>query len=129
MSDNTESLFDRIGGQDTVNQLVDHFYSRVLADAELRPFFDGTSVEKLTHMQKEFFAAALDGPMTVTDPDLAGIHEGLGITRRHVTSFVNHLIAVLDEIHAISRRDAMDIVYRIATYSDEVIGDSGGADG
>ena len=102
---------------------------RVLADPELRPFFENTSLDKLMLMQKEFFAAALDGPMGTGDPDLAKIHQGMGIGRKHVTLFVNHLISVLDERHAINRRDAMDIVFRIATFSDQVMGESGGADG
>ncbi len=53
----------------------------------------------------------------------------MGIGRKHVTLFVNHRISVLDERQAINRRDAMDIVFRIATYSDQVLGESGGADG
>lgn len=129
MSNSSDSLFDRVGGADAVAAMVDEFYARVLADPELRPFFGNASVERLKKMQKEFFAAAMDGPMTTGDADLAKIHQGLGITRRQVTQFVDHLISVLDERHTISRRDAMDVVYRIATFSDQVIGESGGADG
>lgn len=129
MPESLETLFDRIGGQPAVNDMVDEFYGRVLADPELRPFFDETSVDKLKHMQTEFFAAALDGPMSAGDRDLAKVHQGRGITRAHVTRFVDHLISVLDERNAITRRDAMDIVFRIATYSDQVIGECGGADG
>lgn len=129
MSESTETLFDRVGGTAGIGDMVDEFYGLVMADRDLRPFFENTSLDKLKHMQKEFFAAALDGPMTMGDPDLARVHQGLGITRKEVTRFVNHLITVLDNRHSIERRDAMDIVFRIATYTDEVIGDSGGADG
>ena len=129
MSEDTKSVFERIGGQAAVNDMVDEFYGRVLADPELRPFFDNTSVDKLKSMQTEFFAAALDGPMSAGDRDLTKAHHDRGITRTHVTKFVDHLISVLDERHAITRRDAMDIVFRIATYTDQVIGEAGGADG
>lgn len=129
MPEEPETLFHRIGGTAAVNGMVDEFYTRVLSDPELRPFFSETSVEKLKSMQAEFFAAALDGPMSAGDRDLTKAHQGRGITRTHVTKFVDHLISVLDERHAITRRDAMDIVFRVATYSDQVIGESGGADG
>jgi len=123
------TLFDRIGGADTVREMVDSFYSRVLADSSLRPFFENASIDQLKTMQSEFFAMALDGPSRTSDFDLAKIHQGKGIRREHVTRFADHLIAVLDDRNSIDRRDAMDIVFRIATYTDQVIGDSGGADG
>jgi len=129
MSEDQQTLFDRVGGEAGVSEMISQFYAQVLADAELRPFFEDTSVEQLKHMQQDFFGAALDGPMTTGGTDLAKIHQGLGITRHHLTLFVNHLISVLDARQAINRRDAMDIVFRIATYSDQVIGESGGADG
>lgn len=129
MSNIPETLFERVGGAEVVGEMVQQFYARVLADPQLRPFFENTSLDKLVHMQQEFFAAALDGPMGTGDPDLAKIHQGMAIGRKHITLFVNHLISVLDERQAINRRDAMDIVFRIATYSDQVMGEAGGADG
>ena len=129
MSNTPDTLFERVGGAEGIGEMVHQFYAEVLTDPELRPFFKNTSLDKLVHMQKEFFAAALDGPMATGDPDLARIHHGMGIGRKHITLFVNHLISVLDERQAINRRDAMDIVFRIATFSDQVMGESGGADG
>ena len=127
MSETT--LYERIGGETVIDGMVDDFYMRVLGDSELRPFFDGVSMERLRRMQKEFFAAALDGPMDSTDRDLEKAHHGLGITRHHVTRFVSHLIAVLDARDAISRKDAMDIIFQIAILADDVTGDAGGVDG
>lgn len=129
MSSPEPTLYERVGGANAVDEMIDSFYLRVLADSELRPFFDGVSLERLRRMQKEFFAAALDGPVGSTDQDLAAAHHGLGITRPHVTRFVRHLIGVLDARELISRQDAMEIIYRVATYADEVVGDPGGADG
>jgi len=129
MSDSDLTLYDSIGGADAVADMIDAFYIRVLADAELRPFFDGVSLDRLQKMQREFFAAALDGPVRSSDRELAEAHHGLEITREHVTRFVRHLIGVLDSRELISRKDAMEIVFRIATYADEVCGHAGGTDG
>lgn len=123
------TLYERVGGPNAVNEMIDAFYLRVLADPELRPFFDGVSLDRLRRMQKEFFAAALDGPVGSTDQSLAAAHQGLGITRPHVTRFVRHLISVLDARELISRQDAMEIIYRVATYADDIVGDPGGTGG
>ncbi len=129
MTTHTNILFDRIGGAEVVDEIVELLYTRILADPELSPFFEATSLSKLKRMQKEFISAALGGPMTVSDIDLARIHQDRGITRNHVTRFVNHLIAVLESLRFISGPDAMEIIGRIATYSDQVIGSAGGVDG
>ena len=125
MSETPESLYDRIGGAETVSRLIDAFYARVLNDPELRPFFENTSVERLTEMQKEFFSAALDGPVHHSDLDLAHVHHGRGIERSHFTRYVNHLIGVLEEADVISKRDAMEVVHRISTFVYEITGRAG----
>lgn len=129
MNNSNETLYDRIGGSTVVGELIDDLYARILSDEVLSPFFARSSVDRIRRIQREFIGAALDGPMTVSDPDLTRIHRGLGVKREHVTRFVEHLIAVLDSRHQISRADAMNIVARVATYSDQVTGMTGGTDG
>ena len=129
MSDDQDTLYSRIGGDTAIVSLLDKFYGRVLNDPDLREFFVNSSIEQLKTMQKEFFAAALDGPVKYAGNDLSHIHQGRGIQAKHFRRFVNHLISVLEEEHLVSRRDAMDIVFRIATYFEQIIGDAGGVDG
>jgi len=129
MAEAETTLYKRIGGADAVGDMVDAFYIRVLADSELRPFFDGVELDQLQKMQREFFAAALDGPMRSSDRDLADVHYGMEISRQHITRFVRHLISVLESRELITRKDAMEIIFRIATYADEVCGNAGGTDG
>lgn len=123
------TLYERIGGEAAVAEMLDAFYARVLNDSDLRPFFAETSVEHLKKMQREFFAAALDGPVTSTDRDIATVHQGRGIQRSHVTRFAHHLIETLKERESVDSGDAMQIIFRIATYSDHVIDAPGGEDG
>ena len=67
----------------------------------------GTSGYQLKRMQTEFFAAALDGPVITSDIEIARIHHRMGITRKPLTRFVNHLIAELDERSYIKPRDGI----------------------
>ncbi len=62
------ALFDRVGGEQGVRNLVRSFYDRVLRDPELAPFFEDASIDRLYSMQYEFFAAALGGPVKRTPP-------------------------------------------------------------
>ena len=122
MLKNNLSLFDRIGGEQMIADVVDDFYDRVLADTELKPFFKNTSMDKLRCMQREFFSAALDGPITYTGKSLSHVHHGRGITKHHFTLFVNHLLDTL-RYYGINDQDVTDIISRINTYADEITGD------
>ena len=39
MNEKQQTLFERVGGEQAINDLIHEFYDRVLADLELKPFF------------------------------------------------------------------------------------------
>ena len=123
MPEKQPTLFERVGGEPAIAELIHEFYDRVVADPELKPFFKNTSMGKLRRMQRQFFSAALDGPITYTGRPLGYVHHGRGITRHHFALYVGHLIQVL-EGRKINDQDVQDIISRINTYADEITGDA-----
>jgi len=119
-----ESLYDRVGGDPAISELLREVYERVLADPELRPFFAETSMDRLRKMQREFFSAALDGPIRYSGASLAAIHFGRGIEPRHLGLFVEHLLSTLLS-RGTDEQDAFDIISRINTYATEIVGEVG----
>lgn len=117
----TASLYERLGGEGAIAALVDAFYERVLADPLLSPFFAGIEEGRLRRMQREFFAAALGGPIGYSGRPLRAIHAPLGIRTRHLARFLDHLTATLAD-REISERDSYDIYTRIHLYADEITG-------
>jgi hemoglobin len=115
------TLFDRVGGEAGVKNLVRSFYDRVLKDSELAPFFEDASIERLYRMQYEFFAAALGGPVTYSGISVHQAHFGLGIEKNHFCRFVNHLIDTLKAFQ-LSEQDIHALISRVNTYADEVTG-------
>jgi hemoglobin len=77
-------------------------------------------------MQREFFSAALDGPITYSGRPLSHVHHGRGITKHHFSLYVGHLIDTLQD-QGINDQDAQEIIGRINTYADEITGDVGSA--
>jgi hemoglobin len=118
---NQLALFDRIGGEQGVKNLVRAFYDRVLKDAELAPFFEDASIERLYAMQYEFFAAALDGPVKYSGLTIHRAHFGRGIEKEHFARFVNHLIDTL-QAWQLSEHEIQMLIGRVNTYADEVTG-------
>ncbi len=126
MSEKEQTLFERVGGEQAISGLINEFYDRVIADPELKPFFSQSSMGKLRRMQREFFSAALDGPITYTGRPLSYVHHGRGINKHHFALYVGHLIDTLQD-HGINEHDVNDIIDRINTYANEITGELGSA--
>jgi hemoglobin len=119
----TTSLYERIGGEVGITNLIDAFYDRIIDDDSLRPFFEHSSVETIRRMQREFFAAAVGGPIVYTGRSLREVHTGRGITKQNFARFIEHLMDTLKE-HDVSEKDHYDIISRLNTYVDEITGDT-----
>jgi hemoglobin len=123
MMDKQPTLFERVGGDQTIAELIEQFYDRVVADPELKSFFRNVSMVKIHRMQREFFSAALDGPSNYTGRPLGHVHHGMGITKHHFSLYVGHLIDALQNF-SLKEQDVQDIISRISTYANEITGDT-----
>ena len=94
--DESESLFERLGGASGVADIVHDMYQRVLDEPELAPFFANTSMDRLRRMQFQFIASALDGPIEYAGAELNMIHRGRGITAHHFAAFCGHFADAME---------------------------------
>jgi hemoglobin len=117
------TLYERLGGESGIAGLVVRFYARVLADPQLAPFFQNTSLEKLMQMQREFFGAALDGPQSYSGQALSRAHVGRGITTDDFNRFSQHLAATLEE-GGVQDDDLREVIHRIAVHKNDIIGEA-----
>ncbi len=85
------SIYDKIGGHEAIEIVVEDFYVRVLADDQLAGFFAGTNMSRLKGKQAEFFAAALGGPEPYTGAPMKQVHQGRGISMHHFNLVAGHL--------------------------------------
>ncbi len=117
------SLYERLGGEKAITGLVDDFYDRVRADDALKGFFVHSDMEALRRMQREFFAAAVGGPIVYAGKGLREAHAGRGINKAHFRRFIDHLMATLTDFK-ISEDDRYEIITRLNKYADEIVGDT-----
>ena len=85
------TVYDRIGGREAIELVVEDFYVRVLADEQLAGFFSDANMSRLRGKQIEFFAAALGGPEPYTGAPMKQVHRGRGITMHHFNLVAGHL--------------------------------------
>ncbi len=96
------SIYDQLGGEDTVDLAVEKFYKKVLNDEELMEFFEDVNMNKLRQHQKNFITLVLGGPKMYTGRDMRKAHEHLKLNDRHFDLVVGHLVSTLTELGASS---------------------------
>ncbi len=117
----SESLFDQLGGAEKVASIVDQMYAAVLQDSELAGFFANTDIQRLRHMQFEFIASALGGPVSYSGAELQSIHAGRGIKSAHFAKFVGHLADSMEQ-HGATKQQVDQMLGTIAMLRDRIVG-------
>jgi hemoglobin len=101
MSDNEQSLYDKVGGAPTFQKLVDIFYARVEQDTELRAIFP-PDLEPGKRWQYLFLSQYWGGPAEYAQerghPRLRMRHAPFAISPDLRNRWVNHMLAAVDEV-------------------------------
>jgi hemoglobin len=95
---NATTMYADLGGDAGVKAVVGVFYERVLADAELAPYFAGVELARLKAHQRAFLSAVTGGPELFTGRPLEAAHAGLDITAEHFDRVVDHLASALGDL-------------------------------
>lgn len=95
-------LFERVGGMTALVNAVDVFYSRILDDPTLAPFFEGVEMSRQRTKQVQFLCYAFGGPGLYLGKSIAEAHERLirerGVHRGHFWTVAQHLRESLEQL-------------------------------
>ena len=114
------SVYDHIGGKDSVNVTVDAFYERVLADPILVPFFVDVDMAMLKQQQVDFFSQALGGPEAYRGPDMKTVHAHMAIEQQHFDRVAQHLVATLQSL-GVPQEHIDTIVQTVGPLATEIV--------
>jgi len=93
----TETMYQSVGGDAGLTQVVDRFYTRVWSDPELKKYFEGIDKDSLKRHQKSFLTFALGGGAD-TGRSLPEAHNGLRITDDAFDRVAKHLRYTMEEL-------------------------------
>ncbi len=99
---NSQTLYEKLGGEAAVNAAVDIFYRKVLSDHRINRFFDNSDMEKQAAKQKAFLTMAFGGPNNYSGTDMRTAHAHLvkmGLNSSHFDAVMEHLGATLIELN------------------------------
>jgi len=97
----SETLYEKLGGEKTVDAAVDIFYQKVLADPHINQFLKGVEMVKQGRMQKNFLTFAFGGPHKYDGRNMLAAHSKLvakGLNDSHFNTVASHLVSTLQEL-------------------------------
>lgn len=99
--DEQQTLYERVGGDETFRRLVDAFYARIERDPLLRPLFPD-DLEPGKEHQFLFLTQYWGGPARYNEqrghPRLRLRHAPFAIDQAARDAWVRHMIAAIDEV-------------------------------
>ena len=111
----TQSLFEKIGGEPTLDAAVDLFYRKVLGDGRVSRFFDDVDMDVQRAKKKSFLSMLFGGPEVYTGQNLRDAHKHLvddGLDDFHFNVYAVHLQNTLEILGV--RADLVNQVMAIA---------------
>ncbi len=91
------TLYERLGGHDSINAVVDDFVGRCAADDRINGKFARTDIPRLTQMLKDQVCMASGGPCTYAGRSMSETHRGMGVTAGEFDALVEDLVATLNQ--------------------------------
>ncbi|WP_254766349.1 group I truncated hemoglobin [Salinilacihabitans rarus] len=116
----SDTLYDRLGGEDAIGAVVDRFYERVLDDERLAPFFEDVDMRGQRAHQTQFLCAVTGGPVEYTGRDMETAHAHLDVREEHFAAIVGHLAAALEEFD-VDAADREAVLDAFGSYEDAIV--------
>jgi len=115
MSNETKTLYERLGGYDAVTAVANDLLPRLQADPQLGRFWAHRGVDGVTREKQlliEFLCASAGGPLYYRGRDMALTHRGMRISESDWTVFLGHAAATLAkfQVPAAEQRDVVAFV-------------------
>lgn len=114
------SLYERIGGQVTVEKMSDAFIDEIQYDKQTLAFFLDSDIDRFREKFIEHVCVHLDGPCTYTGDDMLSVHKGMNITEADFNRVVELLINAMTKV-GIPHRLQNQVLARFAPMRGEMI--------
>ncbi len=119
-----ESLYERLGGYDAINAVVNGLLPRLVADAQLGRFWQNRGLDGIAREKQlliDFLCSSAGGPLFYTGRNMLVTHKGMGITESDWAIFINHLQAALQEFE-LPEQEYAEVLAFIGSTKTDVVG-------
>ena len=115
-----QSLFERLGGKESITAVVDEFAGRVLADTRINAKFAKSDPVRLKAMLVEQLCAATGGPCQYTGRTMPATHLNMGVTAGEFNALVEDLVGALDKFN-VPQKEKDELIGALAPMKAQIV--------
>jgi hemoglobin len=116
-----KSLYDRLGGKDSIQKVVTDFVGNVVADKRINKFFAKTDGKKLIGLLTDQVCEATGGPCKYKGKTMADAHKGMKITDADFNALVEDLKKSLDKFK-VDAKSQTDLLTALGGMKGDIVG-------
>jgi hemoglobin len=120
MTTQTKSLYDRLGGLDAIEAVVDSWVARVGGDDRANKKFARTDIPRLKKEVADQLCEATGGPCAYTGRSMRDTHAGMKTTAGEFDVAMQHLGATLDEFN-VPKTEQDELVGLLRPMRDDIV--------
>jgi len=117
------TLYARLGGYDAIAAVADDLLPRLMADPQLRRFWDHRGEDGLRREKQlliDFLCHASGGPLYYTGRNMRTTHRGMRISDGDWQAFLGRLNATLDHF-SVPERERREVVAFVESTKGEIV--------
>jgi hemoglobin len=116
----TRSLYDRLGGYDAIQAVVDESVKNIAADKRINKFFAGANIPRLRRQLADQICVAAGGPCIYTGRDMKSAHAGMGVRNSHFNALVQDVGKALNKFK-VPKREQKELVAALAGTRKDIV--------
>ena len=114
------SLYQRLGGKESITAVVDTFVGKVGAGKRINGFFASTDLAKLKMHLVNQICEASGGPCKYTGRTMKQTHAGMGVTDAAFGALVEDLVSALDH-HKVGKTEKDELLAVLGPMKGDIV--------
>ena len=114
------TLYERMGGQSTIDAVVENLLYRIADDEEVVSYFANSNIDLFAASLATQLCDVSDGPCQYDGPPMDRAHQTMGITDAHFNRVVEYLDAAMVEV-GVPLAARNDMLGRLAPMYEDVM--------
>ena len=117
----TAGLYERLGGRDAIDTLVNEWMSTVASDQRIRVQFANTDLGQLKHQLGDQLCELANGPCKYKGHSMTEAHRGMAVNPRDFDAFVEDLGLALGKL-GVHDKESRELLDQLRALKGEVVG-------
>lgn len=118
-----QSLYNRLGGYDSIYNVVDEMMKRIVDDGRLAKYFSGhgdDSKQRLRQLMVEQICQITEGHCFYLGRDMKTVHKGMGISGSDWQVMKNSLLGAMDSFK-VPDREQQDVLKLLNSIKEDIV--------